>query len=135
MNATTSEKSIAADAPIGMGRMYGPIRPPTNAIGRIAATTVSVARIVGLPTSSTARMAIVVEIARVGRDMPRVAHDVLDDDDRVVDEDADREDQREERDAVQRVAVEVEDEQRQRERDRDGGQDDEPTRAGRARAR
>ena len=37
--------------------MYGPIRPPTNAIGRIAATTASVARMVGLPTSSTARSA------------------------------------------------------------------------------
>ena len=37
--------------------MYGPIRPPTNAIGRIAAITVSVARIVGLPTSSTASTA------------------------------------------------------------------------------
>ena len=55
--ATTSEKTIAADAPIGIGRMYGPIRPPTNAIGRMAATTASVARIVGLPTSSTARSA------------------------------------------------------------------------------
>ena len=36
-----------------------------------------------------------------------VAVDVLDDDDRVVDEDADREDEGEERDAVQRVAEEV----------------------------
>jgi hypothetical protein len=57
MNATSNENSIAADAPTGMGRMYGPISPPTNAIGRIAATTVSVARIVGFPTSSTARIA------------------------------------------------------------------------------
>ena len=56
-NATSSEKIIAADAPIGIGRMYGPIRPPTNAIGRIAAMTASVARMVGLPTSSTASMA------------------------------------------------------------------------------
>jgi hypothetical protein len=54
MNATTSENTIAAEAPTGIGRMYGPIRPPTNAIGRIAAMTASVARIVGLPTSSTA---------------------------------------------------------------------------------
>ena len=57
MNATMSEKIIAADAPMGIGRMYGPIRPPTNAIGRIAAMTVIVARIVGFPTSSTARTA------------------------------------------------------------------------------
>ena len=52
-----SENSIAALAPIGIGRIYGPIRPPTNAMGRIAATTASVARIVGLPTSSTASKA------------------------------------------------------------------------------
>ncbi len=53
MNATASEASIAADAPTGMGRMYGPMSPLTMAIGRIAAITVNVARIVGLPTSST----------------------------------------------------------------------------------
>ena len=57
MNATSNENSMAALAPIGMGRMYGPIRPPTKAIGKIAATTASVARMVGLPTSSTASMA------------------------------------------------------------------------------
>ncbi len=56
-NATTSENSIAADAPTGIGRMYGPISPLTNAIGRIAAITANVARIVGLPTSSTASTA------------------------------------------------------------------------------
>ena len=53
MNATSSEKTMAADAPMGIGRMYGPMSPLTNAIGRIAAITVKVARIVGLPTSST----------------------------------------------------------------------------------
>ena len=115
-NATKSEKSIAAEAPIGIGRMYGPIRPPTNAIGRIAAITVSVARMVGLPTSSTARPRCRRRSRPRFSGMRAVADDVLDDDDRVVDEDADREDQREQRDAVERVAVEVEDEQRQRER-------------------
>ena len=54
MNATTSEKIIAAEAPTGMGRIYGPMSPPTNAIGRIALMTVNVAKMVGLPTSSTA---------------------------------------------------------------------------------
>jgi hypothetical protein len=54
MNATASEKIMAADAPVGIGRMYGPISPRTKASGRIAAITVKVARIVGLPTSSTA---------------------------------------------------------------------------------
>ena len=54
MKATASEATMATDAPIGIGRMYGPIMPLTNAIGRMAAITVNVARIVGLPTSSTA---------------------------------------------------------------------------------
>ena len=128
-NATTSEKSIAAIAPIGIGRMYGPIRPPTNAIGRIAAMTVSVARIVGLPTSSTARIATASTGCVPLRASRAVPDDVLDDDDRVVDQDADREDEREERDPVERVAVEVEDEQRERQRDGNGGQHDEPIRA------
>ena len=57
MNATASEKSMATEAPTGIGRMYGPISPETNAIGRIAAITVNVARMVGLPTSSTAMTA------------------------------------------------------------------------------
>ena len=39
--------------------MYGPIIPETNAIGRIAAITAKVARIVGLPTSSTASTAAI----------------------------------------------------------------------------
>ena len=56
-NATIKEKVIAAEAPTGIGRIYGPISPPTKAMGRMAATTASVARMVGLPTSSTARMA------------------------------------------------------------------------------
>ena len=37
--------------------MYGPIRPRTNAMGRMAAITAKVARMVGLPTSSTASTA------------------------------------------------------------------------------
>ena len=53
-----------------------------------------------------------------------VAHDVLDHHDRVVHQDADGEDQREERDPVERVAVEVEDEQREAERHRDREHDD-----------
>lgn len=39
---------------MGMGLMYGPIRPLTKAMGSKAAMTVSVARMVGPPTSSTA---------------------------------------------------------------------------------
>ena len=55
-------------------------------------------------------------------DHPRVADDVLDHDDRVVHQDADREDQREERDAVQGVAEEIEQEERERQRDRNRDQ-------------
>ncbi len=52
--AMTSEKTMATLAPTGMGRMYGPISPRTKAMGRMAAMTAKVARMVGLPTSSTA---------------------------------------------------------------------------------
>jgi len=54
------EKAIASDssmpmlALIGIGLMYGPIKPETKAIGSSAAITVSVAKMVGPPTSSTA---------------------------------------------------------------------------------
>jgi len=51
MNATPMESSMATDAPTGIGACTGPIRPRTKAMGRIAAITVSVARISGLPTS------------------------------------------------------------------------------------
>ena len=44
-------------APTGIGRMYGPINPPTNPMGRMEAMTAKVANTVGLPISSTARMA------------------------------------------------------------------------------
>ena len=57
ITATKNEKIIAALALAGMGDIYGPIRPLTNSIGSSAATTVSVATIVGLPTSDTASMA------------------------------------------------------------------------------
>ena len=64
------------------------------------------------------------ERAAAGAGQPQVPHDVLDDDDRVVHEDSDREDQGEERDAVQRVAEKREHEERQRERHRDRQEND-----------
>ena len=54
MKAIASEISMPMLALIGIGLMYGPISPVTNAIGRSAAITVNVARMVGPPTSSTA---------------------------------------------------------------------------------
>ena len=53
-----------------------------------------------------------------------VPHHVFDHDNRIVHQDADGEDQREERDPVQRVAEDVEDEQGQRQGDGNGDQHD-----------
>ncbi len=64
------------------------------------------------------------EVAAPGGRQPQVAHDVLDDDDRVVHQDPDGEDEGEERDAVERVAENVENEEGERERDRHGQQHD-----------
>jgi len=61
--------------------------------------------------------------APIGREV-EMPDDIFDHDDRVVDEDADREDQREKRDAIQREAEQVENQQRQRERGRNGEGDD-----------
>ena len=58
MNAMASDQNMAALDPIGIGRMYGPIKPPTKAIGNTAAMTANVARMVGLPTSFTASTAM-----------------------------------------------------------------------------
>ena len=52
--ATASDSSMPMLALMGIGLMYGPIRPLTKAIGSSAAMTVNVARMVGPPTSSTA---------------------------------------------------------------------------------
>ena len=54
ISAISSDSSMPTEALIGIGRMYGPIRPLTKAIGISAAITVKVARMVGPPTSSTA---------------------------------------------------------------------------------
>ena len=52
--AIASEMNMPIEALIGMGLMYGPIKPLTKAIGSSAAMTVKVARMVGPPTSFTA---------------------------------------------------------------------------------
>ena len=120
-SATASEISMPMLALIGIGLMYGPIRPLTNAMGSSAAITVKVARIVGPPTSSTARGMI----SRSGPLPSRhVAMDVLDDDDGVVDQDADREDQREQRHAVDGEAPGPGGEQRGGQRHHDRRADD-----------
>ena len=61
-NAANNENIIATEPNTGIGAMYGPIMPLTAAIGTNAATTVKVARIVGLPTSRTASIAVPIVI-------------------------------------------------------------------------
>jgi hypothetical protein len=51
VKATTKDKSMAIEAPMGMGLVYGPLIPLTKIMGNTAAITVKVAKIVGLPTS------------------------------------------------------------------------------------
>ncbi len=124
MNATISENSIAALAPIGIGRMYGPIRPPDESHrqdrghhgergenGRIAHL------IHRLDRHFERRPAV------IRRHAP-VPHDVFHHHNRVVHQNADGEDQREQRDPVERVAVEIEHRERQRQRHRNRGEDD-----------
>ncbi len=97
--------------------------PRTKAIGRIAAITAKVARIVGLPTSSTASTATSDNERPLTLGQSKVAHYVLDNHDCVIDEYANGENERKQRDAVQRVAVEIENNQRERQRHRHGQQD------------
>ena len=80
---------------------------------------------VGLPTSLTASTAMADQVRPWLLRQMKMADDVLDHHNGVVHQDADGEDQREERDAVQRVAVEVKHQQRQRERGGNGDGDDE----------
>ena len=115
MKAMAREKNMAALEPIGMGRIYGPISPPTKAIGSTAAITAKVARMVGLPTSFTASTAMSGPTSPFAAGQMKMPHDILDHDDGVIDQDADGEDQREKRNPVERVSVEIEDQQRQRE--------------------
>ncbi len=79
---------------------------------------------VGLPTSLTASTAMVVHGAALVLVQMEVADDVLDHDNGVVHQDADGEDQGEERDAVERIAMEVEHQQRQGQRAGNGNADD-----------
>ena len=110
----------------GVGREWGSYRAPSDRRRTASAaeptTMVSVATMVGLPTSATASIAVSIS-PRSPRICP-VTHDVFDDDDGVVDENADREDQREQADAVDRVAHHPRGEHRQQDGRRDDDEDD-----------
>ncbi len=93
------------------------MRPETNIIGSSATMTVRVATMVGLPTSAT-------RLDRRRQPVSPVLHrpvavDVLDHNDGVIHQDADREDQGEQRDAVQRVTEQEGAEQRHQDGDGD----------------
>ncbi len=57
VKATNSDIIMAMDAPMGIGDIYGPMSPDTKAMGKTEAMTVSVAKMVGLPTSLIAYIA------------------------------------------------------------------------------
>ena len=105
------------------GPMNSPCTPEMKYTGTNSATTASVAKITGERISSDASRTT--SSARPRRRERRVlaqaAHDVLDVDDRVVDEHADRDREAAERHRVERVAEVVEHERRgdQRQRNRD----------------
>jgi hypothetical protein len=77
ITATKKLKIIAAEALIGIGAMYGPIRPETNSMGRSAATTVRVAMIVGLPTSATASTAASIRLRSSGMAQCRAIFSII----------------------------------------------------------
>ena len=79
------------------------MRPETKAIGRSAAITVNVARIVGLPTSSTASTAV------SGSNLMQLEMpvDVFYHDDRIVHKDTDGKDKGKEGHPVEGIPVEI----------------------------
>ena len=89
VKATSSETSIASGTLNGIGRMYGPIMPLTKSIGRNETMTVKVARIVGGPHLVDGDQR---RFARRMDAQAEVAVDVLDVDDRIVDQQAQRQD-------------------------------------------
>ena len=103
MRATTSEKNTAIAAVQPNWTKNLPGTPLMNAVGRNTAISVKVVAITARPISSAASIA-----ACVGRlAHAQVAHDVLDLDDRVVDQDADHQRQRQQRHDVEREAEQV----------------------------
>ena len=104
--------------------MYGPIKPWTDAIGKMAAMTANVARIVGFPTSATASTATSANGRPFDLRETEVANDVLDNDNCVVDQNANAEDECEERNPVERVTKQIEDAEGKCQGDRNGEQND-----------
>ena len=103
MRATSSENITATAAVKANGRKNSPGMPPMNATGTNTAHNVSVVATTARPISIAASVGCFQRFLAVAQ-MP---HDVLDFDDRVVDQHADDQRQREQREQVQRVAEQV----------------------------
>ncbi len=86
----------------------------------MAAMTVKVARMVGLPTSSTASMATFNLATALVFIEVEMAHDVFHHHDGVVHQDADGKNQGKKGDAVEGIAVQIKDSHSQGQSDRDG---------------
>ena len=109
-NATTVEIVTVSGTFNAIGAMYGPIMPVMKASGRKLAMIASVDRINAGRTSWIARST---DCARWQDLHGEIAGDVLDVGDRIVDQQTQRQNQGEHRDAIDRVADQQIDEQRQ----------------------
>jgi type IV secretory pathway VirB10-like protein len=108
VNETKSEVSVATVTTSPNSRKNRPTEPGRNEIGKNTTTSTSVMTIAATPISAPALIAAV-----LGTSPPReVALDVLEDDDRIVDEDSDDQRHREQRDRVEREVRELHREQR-----------------------
>ena len=121
VNATTIDISMATGTFSAIGAMYGPIMPVMKNIGRKLTITASVALIERRADLGDGLEHDVAGGPAAHREVPR---DVLDVHDRVVHQQAEREDQGKQGHAVDRVAEEEVDTERQAEDDRHGDRDD-----------
>ncbi len=100
VNETNSDTSTATATVTPNWKKKRPTMPLMNAMGTNTATIANVVAITASPISSVpSRAAVTVILAE-----PEMAHDVLAHDDRVVDQEADAERQRHQRQEVEREA-------------------------------
>ena len=114
MKLTNSDTSTATATVTPNWKKKRPMMPLMNAIGTNTATIANVVAITARPISSVpSRAAVAWSLP-----MPEVAHDVLAHDDRVVDQQADAQRQRHQRQEVEREAERVQRDERRDDRDR-----------------
>ena len=120
VSATNSEIITATDTVMPNSRRNAPIRPVANATGRNTAATENVAAHAASVISRVPERAA----ASARRTALAVPLDVLEHDDRVVDHDADREREAQQRHRVQREVEHPDQAERGDDRERDRGRDD-----------